>query len=91
VLEAAAHRRVMIVTDVGDMRRLFGDRIRICPPRDTAALAAAMEDAVHDPHPSADYGEVIEHIDIKAVASRILDRLGVGDPQPAPAAAGPQR
>jgi glycosyltransferase involved in cell wall biosynthesis len=78
VLEAAAHRRPMIITDVGDVRQLFGDtRIRIIPPRDTGALAAAMEAAVTDPSPSADYGEVIRRVSIASVAGEILDRLGV--------------
>jgi glycosyltransferase involved in cell wall biosynthesis len=88
VLEAAAHRRVMVVTDVGDVRRLFGERIHICPPRDTAALAAAMEAAVRDPHPSADYQDVIERIEIGSVASRMLDSIGVRRPAPPPAADG---
>jgi glycosyltransferase involved in cell wall biosynthesis len=78
VLEAAAHRRPMIITDVGDIRQLFGDtRIRIIPPRDTGALAAAMEAAVTDPSPSADYDEVIRRVSIASVAGEILDRLGV--------------
>jgi glycosyltransferase involved in cell wall biosynthesis len=75
VLEAAAHRRVLIVTDVGDMRRLFGDRIRVCPPRDSAALAAAMEGAVVDPAPSADYGDVIEKVSIETVTDAFVRRL----------------
>lgn len=83
VLEAAAHRRILIVTDVGDIRQLFGDRIRICPPRDEAALTAAMEAAVGDPHPSAPYDDVIEAVAIGTVAGQILDRLAVARPQEA--------
>jgi glycosyltransferase involved in cell wall biosynthesis len=79
VLEAAAHRRVLIITDVGDVRALFGDRIRICPPRDVAALAAAMEAAVEDPSPSADYGDVVERVSIESVASELLAQLGVAE------------
>jgi glycosyltransferase involved in cell wall biosynthesis len=75
VLEAAAHRRALIVTDVGDMRLLFGDTIRICPPRDASALAAAMADAADDRHPSADYTEVIDAVAIETVADEILSRL----------------
>ena len=75
VLEAAAHRRVLIVTDVGDMRRLFGGRIRICPPRDEQALAEAMEAAVSDPHPAADYEDVIRTVAIESVARELAERL----------------
>jgi glycosyltransferase involved in cell wall biosynthesis len=75
VLEAAAHHRAMIVTDVGDMRALFGERIRVIPPRDVAALAAAMEAAVRDPSPAADYGEVIERVAIGSVTAELLAAL----------------
>jgi glycogen synthase len=77
VLEAAAHRRPMIITDVGDVRRLFGDRIRIIPPRDTEALAAAMDAAVTDPEPRADYEDVIRALSIETVAGAILDALHI--------------
>jgi glycosyltransferase involved in cell wall biosynthesis len=76
VLEAAAHRRAMIITDVGDIRELFGDRIRIIPPRDADALAAAMEAAVADRNPVADYDEVIARVSIESVTSRLLGALG---------------
>lgn len=81
VLEAAAHRRVLVISDVGDIRALFGDRIRIVPPRDTAALGAAMEAATSDPHPSADYQGVIDEVAIGSVAQAMLTRLGVEDPR----------
>ena len=84
VLEAAAHRRSMIVTDVGDMRRLFGDRIRIVEPRDPKALAAAMEAAVIQEEPETDYAEVVDAVAIENVAGAIVERLGVR-----PAAAAP--
>jgi glycosyltransferase involved in cell wall biosynthesis len=75
VLEAAAHHRAMIITDVGDIRQLFGDRIRIIAPRDAAALAAAMEDAVADPAPRAAYDDVIARVSIASVTTRLLDEL----------------
>lgn len=75
VLEAAAHRRPMIVTDVGDIRRLFGDRVRIVPPRDAAALEAALEAAVVDPTVTVDYADVIEKVSIETVAQEFLRRL----------------
>lgn len=76
VLEAAAHHRTMIITDVGDIRQLFGERIRIIPPRDTAALAAAMESAVEDEAPRASYDDVIARVSIASVTSRLLEELG---------------
>jgi glycosyltransferase involved in cell wall biosynthesis len=77
VLEAAAHRRVLIVSDVGDIPDLFGKRIRIVPPRDSEALAAAMVAAVEDPRPAADYDDVVERVAIGTVTDQILSRLGV--------------
>jgi glycosyltransferase involved in cell wall biosynthesis len=77
VLEAAAHHRVLIVSDVGDIPKLFGDRIRVVPPRDTAALAAAMAAAVEDESPGADYGDVVERVAIGTVAGQMLGELGV--------------
>ena len=77
VLEAAAHHRALIVSDVGDIPKLFGDRIRIVPPRDTAALAAAMLAAVEDPAPGADYGDVVRRVAIDTVAGEMMTRLGV--------------
>lgn len=87
VLEAAAHRRSLIVTEVGDMRRLFGDRIRIVEPRNTGALAAAMEAAVNEERPRTDYAEVVNAVAIENVAAAIVTRLGVrpaGAPAPLP-------
>jgi glycosyltransferase involved in cell wall biosynthesis len=77
VLEAAAHRRVLIITDVGDIRRLFGERIHICPPRDPEALIAAMEAAIADPDPQTPYDDVIEAVAIGTVAGSMLEQLGV--------------
>lgn len=77
LLEAAAHRRPMIVSDVGDVRATFGDAIRIVPPRDAEALAAAMESALQDPSPSAVYDQVVQRVSITTVVDRMLERLGV--------------
>jgi glycosyltransferase involved in cell wall biosynthesis len=77
VLEAAAHRRAMIITDVGDIRALFGESIRLIPVRDVEALTAAMRAAVDGGAPSTDYAEVIERVSIEAVTTEILEQLGV--------------
>ena len=80
VLEAAAHRRAMIITDVGDIRALFGDAVTIIPPRDAAALTAAMREAVDGGAPSAAYGEVVRRVSIATVTDSILESLGVSAP-----------
>lgn len=77
VLEAATHRRAMIITDVGDVRQLFGDLIRLIPVRDVEALTAAMRAAVAGGAPAADYGAVIERVSIGRVTDEILGALGV--------------
>ena len=48
VLEAAAHRRVLVASDVGDIRRLFGGRAYICEPRDRQSLEESMHAAIDD-------------------------------------------
>ena len=75
VLEAAAHHRLLIASDVGDFRALFGDRIRLCRARDPHDLARAMEAAVDDPAPTADYGEIMGEVSIQSVVDRMLERL----------------
>ncbi|MFL5844115.1 MAG: glycosyltransferase family 4 protein [Solirubrobacteraceae bacterium] len=78
VLEAAAHHRVLVLTDVGDARLLFGDRAHLCRPRDAADLARAIEEAVAGP-PSADHGDVVGRVAIETVVSRMLTELGVAE------------
>ncbi len=75
VLEAAAHHRVLVVTDVGDMRRLFDGRAFICPPRDVKALTESMRAAVESAEPMAEYGPIINEISIETVAARLIGQL----------------
>ncbi len=75
VLEAAAHHRVLVLSDVGDMRRLFGDRALFCPPKDAQALADCLERAVSNENPETLYGDVIDSVAIESVARRIITRL----------------
>jgi glycosyltransferase involved in cell wall biosynthesis len=75
VLEAAAHHRVLIVTDVGDIATLFGKRIRTCAPRDVAGLAAAMDDAMRSAQHATDYDEIIRGVSIEHVADTLLRLL----------------
>lgn len=75
VLEAAAHHRVLVVTDVGDMRRLFDGRAFICPPRDVKALTESMRAAIDSATPKADYAAIIDEISIKKVADDLRTLL----------------
>ena len=77
ILEAAAHHRVLVVSDVGDLRRLFGDRINLCPARDAAGLAAVLERVVSTRRPEVDYADALAKVSIESVAEAMLDRLGV--------------
>ncbi len=79
VLEAAAHHRVLVVTDVGDMRRLFDGRAFICPPRDVKALAESMRAAIDSADPMADYGPIINEISIETGAARLVGQLLAAD------------
>lgn len=76
VLEAAAHRRAIVATDVGDIAPLFGDQIYLCRPRDPSDLARAMGEAIEDPHPRTDYEDVVRRVSIAAVTDQILASLG---------------
>jgi glycosyltransferase involved in cell wall biosynthesis len=74
VLEAAAHHRILVATDVGDIRALFGDRVHLCAPRSASALEAAMEVAA-TAEPAADYADVMARVSIETVAGAILEQL----------------
>ena len=69
VLEAAAHKRVIVATDVSDLRELFGENIFICAKRDAADLARTMERVLSPPPLS--YDAVIEQVSIDHVAAEI--------------------
>ena len=77
VLEAAAHRLVLVVSDVGDVQRLFGDRVNLCPARDAAGLATVLDRVASTRHPKVDYADVLAAVSIESVAQTMLDRLGV--------------
>jgi glycosyltransferase involved in cell wall biosynthesis len=76
VLEAAAHKRVLIATDVSDLRELFGDDIFICAKRDAADLSAKME-AVMDPAAVAElsYDRTIGTLSVSHIAREIAERM----------------
>jgi glycosyltransferase involved in cell wall biosynthesis len=76
ILEAAAHHQVLVVSDVGDIKALFGDRIHICPIRDAEGLAEVLERVATEP-PRTDYAEIVERVSIQTVAQTMLEVLGV--------------
>ena len=75
ILEAAAHHRVLVASDVGDIRRLFEGRAYICAPRDRQSLEESMQSAIDDPHPRADYEEIIAAVSIERVAQELVSLL----------------
>ena len=75
VLEAAARHRALVLSDVGDMGRLFGGTAWVFPPRDVEALAGCLAAAMDQPEPKADYGDVLEQVSIEAVAARLASEL----------------
>jgi glycosyltransferase involved in cell wall biosynthesis len=77
VLEAAAHKRVLVTTDVSDLRELFGDSLIVCAKRDPADLRAAMERAMDAPESGRlSYDRAIEQLSIDHVARAMAERLG---------------
>jgi glycosyltransferase involved in cell wall biosynthesis len=76
VLEAAAHHRVLILSDVGDMGRLFDGSAHICRPRDVDSLTEALRRATEDERPTTNYGSLIERVGIERVAADLTTRLG---------------
>ena len=73
VLEAAAHRRAIVATDVSDLRELFGDEIFFAEKRDTRDLQRAMEAAMAGGTPS--YDHVVGRIAIGTVADQLAGAL----------------
>lgn len=49
IVEGMAAGRAVVATDVGDSRRILGETGLIVPPRDPAALAAALQSLIDDP------------------------------------------
>jgi glycosyltransferase involved in cell wall biosynthesis len=81
VLEAVAHKRAVVATDVGDLGHLFGDSLFICKPRDTAELERAMEAAL-DPGnlERVDYAAALPALAVERVAEEMASRLDPGPP-----------
>ncbi|MEX2195747.1 MAG: glycosyltransferase [Thermoleophilaceae bacterium] len=76
VLEAMAHKRAVVATDVGDLKQLFGDSIFICRTQDVDDLRRAMEAAL-DPANLArvDYSGVAPELAVERVAGEMAARL----------------
>jgi glycosyltransferase involved in cell wall biosynthesis/SAM-dependent methyltransferase len=74
VLEAVAHKRAIVATDVGDLRRLFGDSIFICRPGDAADLKRAMSEAI-DGLDRVNYERTAPELAIERVAGELAHLL----------------
>ena len=77
VLEAAAHRRVIVASDVGDLPRLFGDQIHLCRARDVNSLATALDAAIEPAATRHEYADVMKKVSVAAVVDAMFARLGV--------------
>jgi glycosyltransferase involved in cell wall biosynthesis len=79
VLEAAAHKRLIVATDVSDLRELFGDSVFFCAKRDPADLEAQMEVlTVRTGAADPSYDVAIAQLAIDEVAQRIAARVRAG-------------
>jgi glycosyltransferase involved in cell wall biosynthesis len=83
VLEAMAHRRAIVATDVGDLRRLFGESAFICRPRDVQDLGRAMAAVLDSANLSrVDYEDAVPKLAIERVATDMATLLdGRGEPR----------
>lgn len=74
VLEAAAHSRVLVLTDVGDLRKYFDDCAHFCLTEDVNSLVGAMSMAVNsvpaDLH--VRYMKNLEGLSIQNTTERII-------------------
>lgn len=76
ILEAAAHKRAIVATDVSDLRELFGERIFFCEKRNPADLRRALEAAMDAERlPDDAYDDAVARFAISEVAAEIERRL----------------
>jgi glycosyltransferase involved in cell wall biosynthesis len=76
VLEAAVRKKVIISTDVGDLKDLFGDQILFCEKRSVPSLERTMKKALStDFTDKLEYEKIVTQVDIKDVARQYLDLL----------------
>lgn len=74
VFEAAARKKIIISTDVGDLKNLFNSQILFCEKRSASSLEFVMKKALTtDFHTSLDYSAIIPQVEIKKVAQQYLD------------------
>jgi len=78
VAEAIVAKRLVIATDVGEIRRFYGKQVIYCRQRDVEDLSAQMIAAVQNYQSNQlNYDAFIEKLDIRQVVDRILATLQV--------------
>jgi glycosyltransferase involved in cell wall biosynthesis len=79
ILEAAAHKRAIVATDVSDLRLLFGPNIAFVAIRDAGSLRDAMRRAM-EPGATAglSYDAAIGRVAIGSVAAELESLLSAG-------------
>lgn len=74
ILEATIRCKVIIATDVSDLKKLYGDSIIFCKKADVNDLEKKMESVIKQ-KPNFNYDKVVEIVDIKKTANDILSLI----------------
>jgi len=73
VLEATVRKKVLLTTDVSDLKTLFGSQLTICKKRDSVDLAKKMITILKkDFSNGLEYSGIVSRIDIQVVAKEYL-------------------
>ena len=75
ILEAIARKKLVLCTDVGNIREMLGNQAYYCEIRDTNCLFKQMKAIFKTDSISLEYSNIIEKIDIKRTASLFLEKL----------------
>lgn len=72
--EAAVRKKVLIATDVADLKRTFGDQIYWCQKQSVKSLVEAMQTVLNEPNFShLDYAPIIPRYNLQKIADSILE------------------
>lgn len=71
ILEATIRRKIIIATDVSDLKELYGDNIIFCQTADVSDLEKKMELAIIQ-KPSFNYDKIVQIIDIKNIVRKLI-------------------
>jgi glycosyltransferase involved in cell wall biosynthesis len=73
IIESAIRKRLIISTEVGDLKKVFGERIIYCKPKDSDDLMSKMLFSIREfDLSSLDYQNKIAMFDVDTIVNRIL-------------------